>query len=78
MFEAALTVPGRSQDYYQSLETIVLECAVPIIVWASEISDTDRVLDFYVLLSNAGNVVSIEDCFHAVWKDEYHSKQQQQ
>lgn len=28
----------------------------------------------YVLLENAGNVVSIEDLFHAVWKDEYYSK----
>lgn len=28
----------------------------------------------YVLLANAGNVVSIEDLFHAVWKDEYYSK----
>lgn len=27
-----------------------------------------------VLLENAGNVVSIEDLFHAVWKDEYYSK----
>lgn len=27
-----------------------------------------------VLLKNAGNVVSIEDLFHAVWKDEYYSK----
>lgn len=27
-----------------------------------------------VLLANAGNVVSIEDLFHAVWKDEYYSK----
>lgn len=26
------------------------------------------------LLENAGNVVSIEDLFHAVWKDEYYSK----
>ena len=28
----------------------------------------------HVLLANAGNVVSIEDLFHAVWKDEYYSK----
>ena len=28
----------------------------------------------HVLLANAGNVVSIEDIFHAVWKDEYYSK----
>ena len=28
----------------------------------------------HVLLSNAGNVVSIEELFHAVWKDEYYSK----
>lgn len=28
----------------------------------------------YVLLENAGTVVSIEDLFHAVWKDEYYSK----
>lgn len=28
----------------------------------------------HVLLTNAGNVVSIEDLFHAVWKDEYYSK----
>lgn len=28
----------------------------------------------HVLLTNAGNVVSIEDIFHAVWKDEYYSK----
>ena len=27
-----------------------------------------------VLLENAGTVVSIEDLFHAVWKDEYYSK----
>lgn len=27
-----------------------------------------------VLLENAGAVVSIEDLFHAVWKDEYYSK----
>ena len=27
-----------------------------------------------VLLKNAGTVVSIEDLFHAVWKDEYYSK----
>ena len=27
-----------------------------------------------VLLKNAGNVVIIEDLFHAVWKDEYYSK----
>ena len=27
-----------------------------------------------VLLENTGNVVSIEDLFHAVWKDEYYSK----
>ena len=28
----------------------------------------------HVLLSSAGNVVSIEELFHAVWKDEYYSK----
>ncbi len=28
----------------------------------------------HVLLASAGNVVSIEDLFHAVWKDEYYSK----
>ena len=28
----------------------------------------------HVLLANAGNVVSIEDLFHVVWKDEYYSK----
>lgn len=28
----------------------------------------------HVLLANAGNVVSIEDLFYAVWKDEYYSK----
>ena len=28
----------------------------------------------HVLLANAGNVVSIEDLFHTVWKDEYYSK----
>lgn len=28
----------------------------------------------HVLLANAGNVVSIENLFHAVWKDEYYSK----
>ena len=27
-----------------------------------------------VLLESAGNVVSIEELFHAVWKDEYYSK----
>lgn len=27
-----------------------------------------------VLLENVGTVVSIEDLFHAVWKDEYYSK----
>ena len=28
----------------------------------------------HVLLASAGNVVSIENLFHAVWKDEYYSK----
>ena len=28
----------------------------------------------HVLLANEGNVVSIEELFHAVWKDEYYSK----
>lgn len=28
----------------------------------------------HVLLANAGNVVSIEDLFYVVWKDEYYSK----
>ena len=28
----------------------------------------------HVLLSSAGNVVRIEELFHAVWKDEYYSK----
>ena len=28
----------------------------------------------HVLLANAGNVVSVEDLFHTVWKDEYYSK----
>ncbi len=28
----------------------------------------------HVLLANEGNVVSIEDLFHTVWKDEYYSK----
>ena len=28
----------------------------------------------HVLLEKAGSVVSIEDLFHAVWKDEYYSK----
>lgn len=28
----------------------------------------------YVLLEKTGSVVSIEDLFHAVWKDEYYSK----
>jgi two-component system response regulator VanR len=28
----------------------------------------------HVLLASAGNVVSIEELFHAVWKDEYYSK----
>ena len=27
----------------------------------------------HVLLANAGNVVSVEDLFHTVWKDEYYS-----
>ena len=28
----------------------------------------------YSFRLNAGNVVSIEELFHAVWKDEYYSK----
>ncbi len=28
----------------------------------------------HVLLANEGNVVNVEDLFHAVWKDEYYSK----
>ena len=27
-----------------------------------------------ILLENAGNVISAEDLFHRIWKDEYYSK----
>ncbi len=42
--------------------------------WGDSTSDTYRIFYFAYSVGKQGVVVSLEDLFHSVWKDEYYSK----
>lgn len=42
--------------------------------WTDDIADTYGIFCFAYPAGKSGVVVSLEDLFHSVWKDEYYSK----